>query len=102
IPGAEDFAVVVDYAHTPDGLENLLRTARALTKNRLLVVFGCGGDRDRSKRPEMGKIAARLSDLAIITSDKPRSEDPAAIAREIEEGFRAEAQALGRDPAESY
>lgn len=102
IPGTDDFAVVVDYAHTPDGLENILRTARALTKNNLLVVFGCGGDRDRGKRPEMGRIAARLSDLAIITSDNPRSEDPATIAREIEEGFLAEARALGRDPARSY
>lgn len=101
IPGAEDFSVVVDYAHTPDGLENILRTARALTKNRLLVVFGCGGDRDRGKRPEMGKIAARLADLTIITSDNPRSEDPAAIAGEIAEGYRAEILALGRDPDES-
>ncbi|NLY89105.1 MAG: UDP-N-acetylmuramoyl-L-alanyl-D-glutamate--2,6-diaminopimelate ligase [Firmicutes bacterium] len=99
IPGGDDFAVVVDYAHTPDGLENILRTARALTKNNLLLVFGCGGDRDRGKRPEMGRIAARLSDLTIITSDNPRSEDPAAIAREIENGFVAEAWALGRDPA---
>ncbi|HHU82775.1 MAG TPA: UDP-N-acetylmuramoyl-L-alanyl-D-glutamate--2,6-diaminopimelate ligase [Firmicutes bacterium] len=101
IPGADDFSVVVDYAHTPDGLENLLRTARALTNNRLLVVFGCGGDRDRGKRPEMGRIAARLSDLAIITSDNPRSEDPVEIAREIEGGFRAEARALGRDSVQS-
>lgn len=97
IPGGDDFSVVVDYAHTADGLENILRTARALTKNRLLVVFGCGGDRDRNKRPEMGKVAARFSDLTFITSDNPRSEDPAVIAGEIESGFRAEARALKHD-----
>jgi len=88
VSGGKDFAVVVDYAHTADGLENILRTARALAQNRVIVVFGCGGDRDRGKRPEMGKIAARLSDFSIITSDNPRSEDPAVIAGEIVDGFR--------------
>ena len=87
IPESKDFTVVIDYAHTPDGLENLLRTARNLTKNRLITVFGCGGDRDRGKRPLMGGISARYSDFSVITNDNPRSEDPAAIAAEIEEGF---------------
>lgn len=82
----QDFTVVVDYAHTPDGLENVLRTARALSGERLITVFGCGGDRDRGKRPIMGEIASRYSDIVIVTSDNPRSEDPEAICREIEPG----------------
>lgn len=82
----QDFAVVVDYAHTPDGLENVLQTARQITSGRLITVFGCGGDRDKSKRPIMGRVAARLSDLPVITSDNPRTEDPLEIIKQVEEG----------------
>jgi UDP-N-acetylmuramoyl-L-alanyl-D-glutamate--2,6-diaminopimelate ligase len=83
IDEGQPFAVLVDYAHTPDSLENLLRAARRLTEGRLISVFGCGGDRDREKRPLMGGIGAELSDEAIVTSDNPRSEDPGAIIEEI-------------------
>jgi UDP-N-acetylmuramoyl-L-alanyl-D-glutamate--2,6-diaminopimelate ligase len=82
----QPFAVLVDYAHTPDSLENVLRTARDLAQNRVLCVFGCGGDRDRGKRPLMGRIASELADVAIVTSDNPRSEEPGAIIAEILEG----------------
>ena len=84
----QDYLVIVDYAHSPASLENLLETAGQLPHKKIITVFGCGGDRDRAKRPVMGEIAARLSDVVIATSDNPRSEDPDAILREIEPGLR--------------
>jgi len=88
VSGAKDeVTVVVDYAHTDDALRNLLETARPLTRKRLITVFGCGGDRDRTKRPLMGAVAGRLSDLILITSDNPRSENPARIIEEIQRGL---------------
>ena len=83
----QPFAVLVDYAHTPDSLENVLRAARRLTEGRLIAVFGAGGDRDRGKRPQMGRAAAELSDLTIVTSDNPRSERPEEIVEEILAGI---------------
>ena len=83
LDAGQPFSVLVDYAHTPDSLENVLRAARVLGDRRLIAVFGCGGDRDRGKRPKMGRIGAELADLSIVTSDNPRSEDPLAIIEEI-------------------
>ena len=84
-PGTE-YTILIDYAHTPDGLENVLRSVRDFCRGRLIVVFGCGGDRDPIKRPIMGRIGVELSDLAIITSDNPRTEEPAAIIRDVVAG----------------
>lgn len=88
VEAGQDFSVLVDYAHSPDSLQNLLETVRQLPHARLIAVFGCGGDRDRMKRPLMGAIAARLSDFVFATSDNPRTEDPAAILKEIEPGLK--------------
>lgn len=82
----QDFAVVVDYAHTPDGLVNILKTAREMTDGRILIAFGCGGDRDKTKRPIMGNIAAQYADIVMITSDNPRTEDPEVILQEVKAG----------------
>jgi UDP-N-acetylmuramoyl-L-alanyl-D-glutamate--2,6-diaminopimelate ligase len=88
----QDFGLLVDYAHTPDSLENVLRAAREITDGRLVAVFGAGGDRDRTKRPLMGDAARRLADRVIVTSDNPRSEDPERIIDEVMEGAGAAAE----------
>jgi UDP-N-acetylmuramoyl-L-alanyl-D-glutamate--2,6-diaminopimelate ligase len=89
VPAKRQFQIYVDYAHTPDALLNVLKTLRELEPRRLIVVFGCGGDRDRQKRPLMGSVVDQNADYAIITSDNPRKEDPDAIIAEVEKGFRA-------------
>ena len=81
------YEIIIDYAHTPDGLENILKTAKAFTKGKLIAIFGCGGDRDKVKRPQMGKIGIDIADLAVITSDNPRSEEPMEIIEDIKAGL---------------
>jgi UDP-N-acetylmuramoyl-L-alanyl-D-glutamate--2,6-diaminopimelate ligase len=88
VPNDSGFAVVVDYAHTDDALLNTLKTAGELTTGRIITVFGCGGDRDKTKRVPMGRVAGENSDYVIITSDNPRTEDPLAIIRETEVGVK--------------
>jgi UDP-N-acetylmuramyl-tripeptide synthetase len=87
VNGGNDYTVIVDYSHTPDSLENCLKTAKELARGRIITVFGCGGDRDRTKRPLMGEVAGRYSDIAIVTSDNPRCEEPEAIIDEIIPGL---------------
>jgi UDP-N-acetylmuramoyl-L-alanyl-D-glutamate--2,6-diaminopimelate ligase len=89
VEAGQPYRILVDYAHTPDALERLLAAVGELTDRKIVLVFGCGGDRDRGKRAPMGEIAGRLSDIAIVTSDNPRSEDPEAILSEVEEGLAA-------------
>lgn len=98
VPTKAPYTVLIDYAHTPDAMENILTTARDFTKNRLICLFGCGGDRDRSKRPLMGAIAADLADLVILTSDNPRSEPPEAILADVAAGFSEDFAALQIEP----
>lgn len=83
VEAGQPYTVIVDYAHTPDGLENVLHTARSITKGKLWVVFGCGGDRDNKKRPIMGGLALELADKVVVTSDNPRTEDPELIIDQI-------------------
>ena len=87
VPVPADFTVLIDYAHTPDALENILTAVRDFTEGRVICLFGCGGDRDRTKRPKMGAVAGALADLAVVTSDNPRTEDPEAIIRDILPGL---------------
>ena len=94
VPNAKGLHIFVDYSHKPDALENVLMTLAELKKGRLICLFGCGGDRDRGKRPLMGSIAERLSDVVVITSDNPRSEDPLAIIQEILQGIKEPAGIL--------
>ncbi len=88
VPTDTDYTVIVDYAHTPDGLENVLTSLKELADGRLICVFGCGGDRDKTKRPLMGEIAEKYADLSVVTSDNPRSEDPDAIIEDILKGMK--------------
>ncbi len=88
VPTNTDYTVIIDYAHTPDGLENIISCVKEFAKGRVITLFGCGGDRDNTKRPIMGEIAGQLSDFSIITSDNPRTEDPEKIVRQIEDGMK--------------
>lgn len=88
VPTNRDFTVIIDYAHSPDGLENIITSLKEIAKGRVVTLFGCGGDRDKTKRPKMGKIAAELSDFCVVTSDNPRSENPSLIIEDILEGMK--------------
>ena len=98
VPVPADFAVIIDYAHTPDALENILTAVRDFTAGRVICLFGCGGDRDRTKRPQMGAIAGSLADVAVVTSDNPRTEEPEAIIRDILPGLEGTAAEVVVEP----
>ena len=83
-----EIPIMIDYAHTPESLQNILQAVKSYTRGKLISVFGCGGDRDRRKRPQMGEISGRIADYTIITSDNPRTEEPKAIVDEIEKGIK--------------
>ncbi len=88
VPCDRDFTIIIDYAHSPDGLENIITSLKEIAKGRVVTVFGCGGDRDKTKRPKMGRIAAELSDFCVVTSDNPRSEKPGEIIKDILDGMK--------------
>jgi len=90
VPTPEDFTILIDYAHTPDALENVIRSMKEVASGRVVVLFGCGGDRDKTKRPIMGELATSLADYAIITSDNPRTEVPADIIADILAGVKTQ------------
>jgi UDP-N-acetylmuramoyl-L-alanyl-D-glutamate--2,6-diaminopimelate ligase len=88
VPTDTDYTVIIDYAHSPDGLENIISSLKEIAQGRVVTVFGCGGDRDKTKRPKMGAISAKLSDFCVVTSDNPRSENPSKIIEDILEGMK--------------
>lgn len=98
VPAKTPYTIIIDYAHTPDGLENVLKTVREITQGKVIVVFGCGGDRDKTKRPIMGEIAVKTADVAVITSDNPRSEDPEEIIKDITAGLGKHSAKVIIDP----
>ena len=87
VPTDGDYSILIDYAHTPDALANVLKAVKGFARGRVVALFGCGGDRDRTKRPKMGRIAAELADFVIVTSDNPRTEEPGAIIADILPGL---------------
>ena len=98
VPTDSDYTILIDYSHKPDALENVLKTLRPITRGRLVTLCGCGGDRDRRKRPIMGQVAAQYSDFVIVTSDNPRTENPDAIIEEIMEGMKNSSTPIRREP----
>ena len=101
VESGQPFAVYVDYAHTPDAIQRLCESARELTAGRLLLLFGCGGDRDRGKRPLMGRVATTMADFAVLTSDNPRSEEPKAIIKDVKPGLEGKNYQIVADRREA-
>ena len=88
VPNSKELPIMIDYAHSPESLQNILSAVKSYTRGRVISVFGCGGDRDKTKRPIMGEISGRIADFTFVTSDNPRTEDPEQIVKEIEEGIK--------------